>query len=110
MRQKNEELSEALNSKKDLLQELVDKIGGYKGTIAKMRFDYMRELDSLREMIERKTKLRDNFEYLEVRFFSATDGLEKETLDLLNKRLLELQETYNEILARIQNRYANMEV
>ena len=36
----------------------------------------MKELRSLRQLLEKKYQDRENFEYLEIRFFDSLDGLD----------------------------------
>ena len=44
--------------------------------VYKLRLTYMKELRSLRQLLEKKYQDRENFEYLEIRFFDSLDGLD----------------------------------
>lgn len=71
------------------MKEKDKKIEKYKKVMYHMKIGYMKELNSLREMLKAKqnlgttylsNSLGNKYEYLEVRYFSTTDGLDDDIL------------------------------
>ena len=90
--------------------------------IYKLRLTFMKELRSLRELLERKYKDRENFEYLEIRFFSPMDGLDEHTgkfyfteksnfylVELFNEKLIDLKHKFEEYIRSTKERYEFLE-
>jgi hypothetical protein len=68
-----EDLKEALIQNKSKVKELSERCDALVDEQNQMRFKYLKELESLRELIYREQELPDKFDYLEVRYFQATD-------------------------------------
>ncbi len=63
--------------------------------INKMRYDFLKELQLLREMVYRRENLGDDFEYMDVHFFSPTAEIDDKTCFVLNARLKEIVSEFN---------------
>ncbi len=61
----------------------------------KMRYDFLKELQTLREMVYRKENLGEDFEYMDVYFFSPTSEMDEKTCFVLNAKIKELASQFN---------------
>lgn len=66
--------------------------------LSKLRKDYYKELEYLRQQVIRKKEEKAAFEYVEVRYFDVTDGLPDDVIELLNARLENTKNSYNLLL------------
>lgn len=66
--------------------------------LSKLRKDYYKELEYLRQQVIRKKEEKAAFEYVEVRYFDVTDGLPDDVIELLNARLEQTKNSYNLLL------------
>jgi len=62
------------------LQNHQQRVEKYKTVMYDMKIGYMKELNSLREMLRSKQSLGSKYEYLEVRYFTSTDGTDDKVL------------------------------
>ena len=61
-----------------------------------MRYNYFKELQSLKEMIFRQKKYPDKFEYMNIEYFSALDVVDEKTKELLTSKLDDMKNLFNE--------------
>lgn len=71
-------------------------------TINKMRYDFLKELQVLREMVYRKENLGDDFEYMDIYFFSPSSELDEKTCFILNSKLKEVSTQFNSKMALLK--------
>ena len=66
------------------------------GLVNKMRTDFFKEIQVLRDLLNSQTFRTDLIEdYLEVHFFQESEGLEPEVRELLNEKLSCMRLEYN---------------
>ena len=59
------------------VKRLRKELEGQVGLTQDLRFKFLKELNSLRKLVDSKWKMREKFEYLEIRFFEALQGIDK---------------------------------
>jgi len=84
------------------LNRLKSQLNKSQQTANKMTYDYLKELQLLREMVYQKEKLGDGFEYMDVYFFSPNEELDEKTCVLLNAKVQELANQFNHKLVLLQ--------
>jgi hypothetical protein len=65
-------------------------------SLNQIRYNYFKELQSLKEMIYRQKKYPDNFEYMNVEFFSALEVVDERNRELLNSKIEDMKKLFNE--------------
>ena len=61
-----------------------------------MRYSYFKELQSLKEMLYRQKNYPESFEYMDIQYFSAIDVLDDKTRELLNSKITDVKNLFNE--------------
>ena len=61
-----------------------------------MRYNYFKELQSLKEMIYKQKKYPDNFEFMNIEYFSAIEVVDERTKELLNSKIDDMKNLFNE--------------
>lgn len=61
-----------------------------------MRYNYFKELQLLKEMIYRQKKYPDNFECMNVQYFTAMEVVDEKTRELLNSKIEDMKNLFNE--------------
>lgn len=61
-----------------------------------MRYQYFKELQTLKELMYRQQKYPQEFEYLNIQYFSATDVLNDHDRELMNSKLEDMKNLFNE--------------
>ncbi|CAI2383134.1 unnamed protein product [Moneuplotes crassus] len=100
----SEELEE-----REKVQRLENRLESAHELIHSLRLGYYKELNSLRQLLDKKHQERENFEYLEIRFFTPTDGLDDRVIDLLNTKIIEIKDKYEEHIHLLGEKYEFLE-
>lgn len=69
-----------------------------KSILSNLRLNYFREINNLREMNQPWRTTQDINDYLQVRFFEPTEGIDKSIVEILNSKLLEMKKEYDKRL------------
>ena len=104
-----EELEEFARANNTEIARLQKRVKHSEELIHHLRLTYMKELRSLRQLIELKQKNKDSFEYLEIRFFSPLDGLDENTVELLNEKLKDLKSKFDDYIKNMKDHYELLE-
>ena len=66
---------------------------------------YFKELELLRNQLIRKKIDKGKYQYVEIRYFNAADGLSDKVTELLNIRIKEAQDFFDRIVYDIHQHY-----
>lgn len=59
-----------------------------------LRYSYFKELAGLRELVSRKKKLEEGFEYIEVRYFNPVEGVDKRLEQMINDHIEQITDKW----------------
>ena len=79
--------------------ELMEQYMKSKSILETLRLNYFREINNLREMNQPWRSAQTINDYLQVRFFNATEGFDPNTIEILNSKLEEMKQEYNKRLS-----------
>jgi hypothetical protein len=66
-----------------------------KSILSSLRLNYFREINNLRELSQPWRTTESITDYLKVRFFSPTEGIDKNIVEILNSKLSEMKKEYD---------------
>ena len=78
---------------------LTQKIESQTQTIKTLRLTYLKDIQQLREQLMQVQ--RPEFSFLDVRYFGVDDGLDEQTLEILNEKIRELSMDFNRRLSEM---------
>lgn len=96
------DLIKLLCKQKQTIADLKVKAETDEELITKMRTGYLKELYNLRDQVVNKEMKGKRFEYLDVHYFEPTENLSSEMCYVLNKKLDEMKDIYENSLSRMQ--------
>ena len=97
-------VSESLEIATHSLETLREENQKLKTTVRKHTLNYFQEIQSIRDSVYLKNQLQSSTDiHKHVRFFDGTEILDEEIKDLVNTRLSEMGDVYNERLGHLQH-------
>lgn len=63
--------------------------------LSSIRLNYFKEINNLRELSQPWRSTQSINDYLKVRFFSPTEGMDKNIVEILNSKLDEMKKEYD---------------
>ena len=74
-----------------------------KTILSSLRLNYFKDINNLREMNMPWRNTQTVNDYLQVRYFSATEGIDKNIVEILNSKLLEMKKEYDKRLTTLSD-------
>lgn len=88
--------NEAVKNAEKQLRHFYNRYCQQQTNLNQMRYNYFKELQSLKEMIYRQKKYPDSFEYMNVEYFSALEVVDERNRELLNSKIEDMKNLFNE--------------
>lgn len=88
--------NESVKQTERQLRHFYNRFWENQNSLNQVRYNYFKELQSLKEMIYRQKKYPESFEYMNVEFFSALEIVDERTRELLNSKIEDVKNLFNE--------------